>query len=276
MKELLSFLLARRPRLYARLLRLRAGCNLEKVIFLELLERGQVVFDVGANLGTYTRLFSHVVGPRGRVHAFEPVPATYASLEANVARRPRWENVTLHRLALGDRAGAARIFLPGGDHGQASLMRHRAGSWLGAESIESSDTPLATLDGLVAAGSLPRPDFLKIDVEGGELAVIEGAIATLRDGHPTLCLEVFPEWTASFGYQPLDLLGRLSELGYRRFLLLDAASGLATLAPESLAEWPEPSSANLICLALDQRGARLARRLEALRQARQRRGGGGR
>ena len=116
-----EFLLARRPALYDALLRLRPGHDLDKRVFLRLVREGDVVFDVGANLGLYTLLFSHRTGRTGQVHAFEPAPPTFQALLCNLDREGRFRNVVANGVAVGAAAGTASLYLPGDDHGQASL-----------------------------------------------------------------------------------------------------------------------------------------------------------
>lgn len=67
----LNFLFAQYPLLYRKILQTRKHLNFEKLFFLSVLERGDIVIDVGANRGYYTILFSHVVGNSGKVYAFE-------------------------------------------------------------------------------------------------------------------------------------------------------------------------------------------------------------
>src|SRR5262245_22362277 len=102
MHPLLDSALARMPGLYARLVGLRRHPNLEKILYLRLIRRGDAVLDVGANTGYYTLLFSHLAGAHGRVHAFEPVPPTFALLSRNTRRA---DNVVLNDCAVSDTAG---------------------------------------------------------------------------------------------------------------------------------------------------------------------------
>jgi FkbM family methyltransferase len=253
----LDYLLAQTPGFYAWLAGRRRRPNLEKIVFLNVVRPGDVVLDVGANLGYYTLLFSHLAGARGKVHAFEPVPPTFTRLAARVARGRRSDNVVLNPCALAETAGPVSLFVPGGDLGQASLARHAAGSWRGADSGEISDHACSavTLDGYAAG--LPALNFLKCDVEGAELSVLRGGEAALRRFAPLLLVEVCPDWTAAFSYEPADLARFLAGLGYDRFLLAgetlrplaDAAGELAALQ----------GSANLLCAVAARHGQRLAR-----------------
>ena len=84
-RRLLESTLATNPALYRRLLMWRGRTSAEKLAFLALVDRGDLVIDIGANRGHFTLLFSDIVGARGRVLAFEPVPQTYHELEGSAA-----------------------------------------------------------------------------------------------------------------------------------------------------------------------------------------------
>src|SRR5262249_10982929 len=96
----LDFTLAPAPGVYPGLPRRRRPVNLEKLNFLTLVRRGDVVLDAGASEGYYTLLFSHLVGRRGRVHAFEPLPPSFGVLAARLARDQRFDNVVANELAV--------------------------------------------------------------------------------------------------------------------------------------------------------------------------------
>jgi len=265
MRARLDFALAQTPRLYARLLRRRRHVDRDKLAFLALVRRGDVVLDVGANTGYYTLLFSHLVGRQGRVHAFEPVPPTFAVLAARLEREGVFANVVPNELALAAEDGPLPVFVPGSDHGQASITPHHAGSWLLAEAERRYDCRAATIDGYLRARRLGPPAFIKCDVEGAELRVLEGAVETLRARPPLLHLEVNPDWSRDLGYAPPDLVRFLAGFGYSLFFLVG----------ESVRRLAEPArelacfrgSANLICGVPALHGARLRRLPPLLREA---------
>jgi FkbM family methyltransferase len=235
--RLLQPLLTRSPRLFVRLLRAAGRGSLEKRLFLQLIRRGDVVCDIGANTGYFTRLFSDIVGPNGSVEAFEPGPDTFATLESAVGSR---RNVRLHPLALGEREDATvPLFQPGADHGQASLCTHDHGSWAGAQTVSRHECRLTTLD--ACARDWTRLDFVKCDVEGAELLVLRGARETLARFSPVLFVEVYAEWTRAFGYLPADLVAFLTDAGYDTFFLVDDA--VRRIAAGTRIDGP----ANLLC-----------------------------
>jgi FkbM family methyltransferase len=131
---------------------------------------GDVVLDVGANLGYFTLLFSHLVGPSGRVLAFEPSPTVAYFLELHVGRNRR-ANVTTYHAALGAESGMVRFDA-------------ETGTGRGAVN-ESGATKVSqlTLDSVVQEAGV-APNFVKIDVEGHGGSVVQGAAATLRMHRP--------------------------------------------------------------------------------------------
>jgi FkbM family methyltransferase len=130
---------------------------------------GACVWDVGANVGHYTRLFSERVGSSGRVYAFEPLPVTVAKLTA-AARG--LDNVSILPIALSDHTGNAAI--DPGDEDQLATAR-----------IEERGTvpiELQTGDNIILIGAADLPAMVKIDVEGHEFEVLRGMGQVLRDG----------------------------------------------------------------------------------------------
>jgi FkbM family methyltransferase len=158
-----------------------------------------VCWDIGANSGTYTIPLSRL---SANVLAFEPVPHSYDILE-RVTKRARLSNVSLSRLALSDAAGTARMQVP---------TEGFYGGYYLASLSQDGNLPVttATIDGLIAAGH-PEPDFIKCDVEGAELRVIEGAKQLIARRPPVWLLETFDE-------EPLQVV---QALGYAVYINLN-------------------------------------------------------
>ena len=132
---------------------------------------GDVVWDVGANVGRYTIAFSDLVGPTGQVVAFEPVPATYGLLSAAAAGRP---NCSLLQVALGAESAISHInVMSDARAGTHSLVRNVPGASAVAVVVEPGDQ-------IRIDRELPAPNVIKIDVEGFEYEVLLGITDTLR------------------------------------------------------------------------------------------------
>jgi FkbM family methyltransferase len=140
-----------------------------------LLRPGDVVFDVGANVGLYTLLASLRVGPEGRVVAFEPLPGNLDYLAQHLELN-RVKNVEVVGAAVG-RARGHSSFVAAGSR---SMGRLGSGG--------SLEVDVVCLDDLVASGRVPPPDLIKMDIEGGEVEALVGAQTVLREHRPTVVL----------------------------------------------------------------------------------------
>lgn len=139
---------------------------------------GDWAIDVGANVGHYASRLSKLVGPSGRVIAFEPVPRTFELLTANARQFP-YPNVTLMNVALSDTPVVASMDVPTGEGG--AYLAH----------LTDHDTGLSVLCLPLDVISLPRPvRLVKIDAEGHELSVLRGMTRLLQRDRPALIAEV--------------------------------------------------------------------------------------
>jgi len=140
-----------------------------------MVKSGDVVFDVGAHVGYFSVLMSDRVGPKGKVISFEPRDINLEFLRQHV-RINRCTNIEIIDACVGQRAGAARL-------------ETRVGTGKGHISPEGNvDVRMVVLDELVQSGSLPVPQFMKIDVEGGEMEVLEGARWIIETHRPRMVL----------------------------------------------------------------------------------------
>ena len=171
-----------------------------------LLKAGQVFFDVGANVGFYSLLGARLVRSTGRVVAFEPMPRNLAFLYRHV-RLNRADNVTILPLACAD-ALSTELFVAGENHALGRLEGSN-----GEPKTTSSQSPgllVATISLDAAAEKLGlRPDVIKIDVEGAELRVLQGAANILTQVRPVLLLSVHSDQLRK------ACLAHLSERDYR-------------------------------------------------------------
>jgi FkbM family methyltransferase len=144
-----------------------------------LLQPGDKVLDVGANIGYLTSLFAIRVGPSGAVHAFEPHPKVKETLERNIARirlSSKSAPISMHVCALGDIAGNAQLIET--DYFQINRGTARIAESKGGNELHSYAVAMETLDDLFSQGSF---DLVKIDVEGFEPRVFQGARRLLRE-----------------------------------------------------------------------------------------------
>lgn len=170
---------------------------------------GDVVLDVGANLGAYTLLFGRWVGPSGHVHAFEPAPATRRGLARHVSLNGFEARVSVRAEAMSVSEGRGR-FLADGQHGDNRLIPDAAAL---SSAVEIATTSIDAF--CRSAGCLPA--LVKVDVEGAELDVLRGARETIAAAGDRLALyvEMHPHLWPSFGVTLADVEAELARQGLR-------------------------------------------------------------
>jgi FkbM family methyltransferase len=166
---------------------------------------GDIVCDIGANKGSFIYWLSSWCGDKGRVVAFEPQPELARAL-ADVCRAVGLHNVTVEGKAVYSHSGEHELFLPTGHQPGASL--HRGA--MEAESFTTLSVPLVSLDDYF--GEDDHIALLKIDVEGAELGVLQGAERILRRHGPLLVFECENRHLAPGKVQ--DVFSYLWGLGY--------------------------------------------------------------
>jgi FkbM family methyltransferase len=182
---------------------------------LELLEllrplNPQVIYDVGANVGTWT-LLAKAIFPAAEVHAFEPLEAHCATFSEATSSLL---GVRLHRLALGSvRANPQMHVFDRSDASSLLEMTREGSQRYGLRDERTVIVPLERLDDVVCAQSLPQPDIIKLDIQGFELEALRGAGAALRGARAIISEVSFVEL---YHGQCLfcDLVGFLAEHGF--------------------------------------------------------------
>lgn len=184
---------------------------------LETLARGaKVVLDIGANMGWYSLHIANA-NPRCTVHAFEPVPSTFATLRTNVALNRFEDRIRCHAFGFGERAERVTFYIPTLEGSPAASQRPLFADQTNTE--VSCD--IVRLDDWAKQVALPPVDLIKIDVEGGELSALRGAIDVLGRDTPAIFCEMLRKWSARFGYHPNDIIALVRPLGYECWGLHD-------------------------------------------------------
>lgn len=187
-----------------------------------LVKSDAVVFDIGANIGYFTKVLGERVGLTGTVHLFEPVPNVARLCERTLADVPY--TVHVHEFGLADADARLDIRIADdGNLGWNTIVAERATTTMETVEIE--------VRAFVSAGVEDVPDFIKIDVEGAEYRVLAGllpALSTWSAQPPILC-EIgwgtgHPQWPAE-----LEMFAELAALGYRTTTLDGDPVDVATL-----------------------------------------------
>jgi FkbM family methyltransferase len=176
----------------------------------ELLRPGMTFVDVGANIGLYSVIAAHLVGPAGRVLAFEPQASLEPVFLANV-RMNDLANVTLERVALGSVSGTSDLFQVTDYDVQATLRLRPDEQSVGA----AVRVPVRTLSEVLRAHGIAAVDGMKIDVEGGELDVLQGFADAFATAPPRfIVFECIDALLLRFGHTGAELIEFLRARDY--------------------------------------------------------------
>jgi FkbM family methyltransferase len=183
-----------------------------------LVRRGATIFDVGANIGSYSVFLSRLCGPGGVVFAFEPVPDTFGILKETLALN-RCDNVVPIEKALCERLGTTQMHLFEPQYSGWNTMRAYTTTTPEGGRVapnKSVEVPTDTLDNFCAEHEIERIDFLKVDVEGFELSALVGARQLLGDKRiDYLCFEINQEaLQGAGGVKSRDVFEALESHGY--------------------------------------------------------------
>ncbi len=184
-------------------------------LFGEIIKPGMVVVDIGAHIGYFTRIFSRLVGENGLVYAFEADPIVFQLLKKNTER---FRNTRLYQLAITDRAGTIDFYHSEEKSGTGSILPAVPLTFKRRKIQVSANN----LDAILVQEGIPKVDFIKMDIEGGEPAALRGMRKTLEKNRDILLVVEFaPDWLRGGGVAPLNFLQELRQLGFEIFGILD-------------------------------------------------------
>ena len=181
--------------------------------FLSLLRDGDVMWDVGANMGVYSMFSGERVSPAGQVLCFEPAWKLRAMLKVNRGLNRLRDRVVIVPLALGSITGKAVLYESAVTMGTHSLVK-RFDDYRSKE--KAIQIEISRGDDLVDRQRLQPPNAIKIDVEGAEYDVCEGLRGLIETTPPrVIFLEVHPTLLGNFGRSVEDLRSLLTGFGYQ-------------------------------------------------------------
>jgi FkbM family methyltransferase len=187
---------------------------LETMLFEGEIEAGDIVVDVGANVGYYTLIAANKVGPQGRVYAFEPDPDAFALLQANIELNALTNVVAIDK-ALAAEPGRMELFRSSSNLGDHRLYDPGDGRTAVTVEVTTMDAALADVRGI---------DLIKIDTQGAECSILAGAGAVLeRERDAGIIMEYTPKFIRAFGQEPAACLKRLEGLGFEFYDILEFA-----------------------------------------------------
>lgn len=183
---------------------------------------GGVCFDIGAAYGMYTFPLAHLVGDTGQVHSFEPLAGSARLLDAS-RRLSGGRNIRLHREAVGQETACQTITVPTQwgfpIRGRAFLTRGASDAGPNATFTSHREVTIqvTSVDEVCRKAGISRIDFMKVDVEGAEMAVLCGAASMIEQHAPHLLLEIEDRHLGKYGLRSADVVGYLTARGYRMY-----------------------------------------------------------
>jgi len=169
------------------------------------LKPGMTVLDLGANIGYFSAIASQLVGRTGQVHAFEPMPQTLSQLQKNLTAFG-WAH--LYPCAVGETPGTATIYSNELEAGWSSLLSD-------SDLKPLTEINVIRLDDWARDRGILRVDFIKMDIEGGEIRALRGASEVLRRFRPIIVAELNATCLARDGRAPEDVLNLLRTARYK-------------------------------------------------------------
>lgn len=194
----------------------------EVALVRNLLRPGDTAIDVGGHIGFFTMQMAALVGPEGRIYAFEPLDASADLLERSIVENGFTDRVFFQRAAVGATSGDATLTFPAEtlNSGGAYLLRDGTVPLTGNQ---AKHVPLVALDNL----PIRRPvRLIKMDVEGAEPQVLRGAKRILTEDRPTILSELHPtQLDRASGVTADGFLAQVRAIGYRAHAIERGAVG---------------------------------------------------
>jgi len=211
-------------------------------LFLRALKPGAVVLDIGAQFGYYSLLAAKIVGPTGRVFAFEPVPSNFEILKKNIEINNFTSIIRPIRKAAGDKRGIVSIYLykHSDSHG---MFRHPKATVKETLSIEC-----ITIDEFLEENAINAVNIIKMDIEGYEPYALEGMKQIIfKSSNLILFTELVPGFLRLAGVKPEDYLKQLEKLGFDVQLIDEHSHCLKPVTEDFLTKGDAFRHANLYC-----------------------------
>ena len=167
----------------------------EEPIISKFCKPGMIVFDIGANIGEWTLTMANGVGAQGRVYSFEPTPFLFDALNKTVVAN-QFNQVIVSPYALSDKSKTMDFYIQYDENELLDARLSRLDSpadfkeWItDGKKAKKIQVKTITLDEFAVKEKLERLDFIKIDAEGYESAIVEGGLTVLKKFRPNLILE---------------------------------------------------------------------------------------
>lgn len=190
--------------------------SLDALKLKQFLKEGDSFLDVGANHGSFSLVAAGLVGPTGTVTAIEPQPLLSKLVRQSLEKTAKCPYV-VHQFACSDHEGQAEFFVPSGSSGSAGLIS----AFSASGNHQSFKVEVKRFDDTVAWRDLPGTLFVKLDIEGSELAFLKGASEMVSTRRPKIMMEINPTSMAGAGVELTELVSFFRGRGYTHYIELD-------------------------------------------------------
>ena len=184
----------------------------ESEIIRRLAPHINTMLDIGANIGWYSLVVARL-NPAARVHSFEPIPTTFNRLLKNRSLNKN-SPIQCHNFGFSAEPGTFPFYFYPEGSGNASMKNLAA-----RDDAEVILCELQTLDNFSTLFADCSVDFVKCDVEGNELYVVQGGLDFLSKHRPVILMELLRKWSSSFDYHPNDVFDVLAGIGYAAYVV---------------------------------------------------------
>jgi len=212
----------------------------ETELIKKIVSDGDVVLDLGANIGYYTMIFAKLIGPKGKVFAFEPEPNNFELLKKNLTING-YQNSTIEDAAVSDENGEVKLYLH-----ESMATNHRI---FYSKSVSKNFVVVKKikLDDYFKNNPIKkRISFVKMDVEGSEFGVLKGMTTILNENkNLKMLIEYFPQAIKESGAQPSNLLKILKNAGFSFYEVKSENKNLEPINEEYLLK--QNDRINLFC-----------------------------
>jgi FkbM family methyltransferase len=182
----------------------------ESKVLFQLIQDGMIILDIGAHIGWHSVSFAKKF-PTSEIYSFEPIPNTFSFLEKNIQHNAV-KNIHVFNYGLSNESKDVFFhYFKGGSAlaSQANLIEH--------DKTKKIQCRVERLDDVFSSLGAKKIDFIKCDIEGGELAAIQGSMEVIKKFLPIIFIELYEEWCRKFNYSANDVLSLLTGFGYLCF-----------------------------------------------------------
>lgn len=180
-------------------------------LYLELIKKAKVVFDIGANIGWHD-LYAAKKFKKIKVYSFEPVKETFDYLVKNI-KINNLSNVIPNNIGLSNKNSISTFFV------NPNLLASASEKKITEANVKKVKVKLIKLDDFCTREKISKIDLIKCDVEGAELFVFKGGVDIIKKTKPVIMTEMLRKWSKKYDYHPNDIINFFKNLNYECFTI---------------------------------------------------------